>query len=264
MKLRNYQAVLLIAASIIILGCGQKKARWMGTIQKEGEVVIIKNPKKPMYQGKVLRLEKELIIGGEKVPEEGAFSSIGASASLEIDDEGNIYILSPRDSAVFVYDSHGNFLRKFGRPGQGPGELGPAQSIFVSGDTVIVNCLDRKISCFTRNGDFLGSFSTKGLLLYFTRSDRAGNIYGFEAGWLTDQPAVRLLKLDRDMNLIVEIASYPMPEPNKPLDPFDPFPYWEITPEGMLVFSRPEIYALEFYNPDGKLVRQVTRAFILW
>ncbi|MDI6849876.1 MAG: hypothetical protein QME69_08805 [Candidatus Saccharicenans sp.] len=70
-----------------------------------------------------------------------------------------------------------------------------------------------------------------------------------------------MLKLDRDMNLIMEIASYPMPEPDKPPDPFAPFPYWEMTPDGMLVFGRPEIYTFEFYNSDGKLARRVTRAF---
>jgi hypothetical protein len=258
----NYQLFIIILALILLVsGCGQEKEAWKGTIRKEGGITIISNPKEPIYQGEVLKLEKELVIGGAEAAGEGAFSSIGPSGSVDIDDEGNIYILSPRDAAVFVYDPHGRFLRKFGRPGQGPGELGPVQSIFISDDTVVINDLSRKISIFSRNGNFLRSFSTKGFLLYFPRFDREGNIYAFEPGWLESHPAVKLLKFDSQMNLIMEIARYPIPEPDKPLDPFAPFPYWQMTPDDRLVFGRPEDYVIEFYDSDGKLLRKVSKDF---
>ncbi|MGB9894101.1 MAG: 6-bladed beta-propeller, partial [Candidatus Saccharicenans sp.] len=184
MKSGKYQLqVIIIALSLLLWGCGQEKEAWKGTVRREGNVTIISNPKEPMYREEILKVEKELVIGGAEAKGEGAFSSIGASGSVDVDDEGSIFILSPRDAAVFVYDSRGNFLRKFGRPGQGPGELGPVQSISISNNTVMINDLSRKISIFSRNGNFLRSFSTKGYLLYFPKFDRKGNIYAFEPGW---------------------------------------------------------------------------------
>lgn len=262
MKAARYQLLALLLISVFMVsGCEQKTAKWKGMVRQENGVIIISNPREPMYSGQVLTLEKELAIGGEEAKDEDAFSSIESSSSVDVDDEGNIFILSPRDAAVFVYDGQGNFLRKFGRLGQGPGELGPPQSFFVSGNSVMINSLNRKISFFTRAGDFLGSFSTKEFLLYFARCDREGNIYGFELGWHKDNPAVKLLKFDNEMNLIMEIARYPIPEPDKPLDPFAPFPYWQMTPDEMLVFGRPEAYLFEFYNNDGRLVRKVSKAY---
>ncbi|MCX8160188.1 MAG: 6-bladed beta-propeller [Candidatus Saccharicenans sp.] len=262
MNSRKYISFLVLLGTILLgVSCAQKKAEWKGKIRQENGVTIISNPREPMYPGRVLTLEKELVIGGEEAADGRAFSSIGSSSSVEVDDEGNIFVLSPRDAAVFVYDGQGNFLRKFGRPGQGPGELGPAQSIFISGETVWINCLDRKISVFNRNGDFLRSFSTKEFTIYFAKCDRWGNIYGFEPGWLKDNPAVRLLKFDGEMNFLMEITRYPIPEPDKPLDPFAPLPYWQMTSDERLVFSRPEAYLLEFYNSDGRLVRQVSKSF---
>lgn len=262
MKAVRYQLwCILLVFVFVFSGCQRQKAVWKGKIRQENGVTIISNPREPMYPDQVLTLERELVIGGEEAKGEAAFSSIGSSGSVEVDDEGNIFILSPRDAAVFVYDGHGNFLRKFGRPGQGPGELGPAQSIFISGDTVWINCLNRKISVFTRNGDFLRSFSTKEFAVYFAKCDRSGNIYGFELGWLEDNPAVRLVKFDREMNLIMEITRYQIPEPDKPLDPFAPLPYWQMTPDEILVFGRPESYGFEFYNSDGRLVRKVSKSF---
>ncbi|MGB9906636.1 MAG: 6-bladed beta-propeller [Candidatus Saccharicenans sp.] len=262
MKRAKYQVIIItFTLAWLLSGCGQEKEIWKGTIRQEGGLTIVSNPKEPIYPGEVLKLEKELVIGGAGATGEEVFSSIGPSASVDVDDDGNIFILSPRDAAVFIYNSSGRFLRKFGRPGQGPGELGPVQSISVSGDTVMINDLSRKISIFSRNGDFIRSFSTKGYLLYFPRFDREGNIYAFEPGWLEERPTVRLLKFDSQMNLIMEITRYPIPEPDKPFDPFAPFPYWQRTSDDRLVFGRPESYELEFYDSDGKLWRKVTRAF---
>lgn len=125
----------------------------------------------------------------------------------------------------------------------------------------MVNDLSRKISIFSGNGNFLRSFSTREHLLYFPRFDREGNIYAFEPSWFEDRPAVKLFKFDSQMNLIMEITPCAIPQVDKPLDPFAPFPYWPTTPDERLVLGRPVDYGFEFYDSGGKLLHKVSKAF---
>ncbi len=259
MKLRNC-LLSVILASILLLGsgCRHEKAGWRGTISEENGVTIIKNPAEPMYTEQVLTLEKELTVGGAGTGGEIAFSSL---EGVDIDEDENIFILSAKDAAVFVYDRSGKFIRKFGRRGQGPGELLTPAAISIRADRVMISDLARKISFFDRQGNFLKSFSIGQYSLLGTSLDSSGNTYGLEAGMTGDIPAVKLLKFDQEMKLKGELARYLIPEPQKGLDPFMVLPSFQIGPEDTVIFSHPEDYMFEYYDADGKLIRRVKKAF---
>ena len=44
-------------------------------------------------------------------------------SDIEIDNEGNIYILDSGNFCVKKFDKNGNFLRRYGKKGKGPGEF---------------------------------------------------------------------------------------------------------------------------------------------
>ena len=259
MKLRNCLLLAMLLSFILVaVACRQEKATWRGTISEENGVTIIKNPAKPMYTEQVLTLAKELTVGGAGTGGDAAFSSL---EGFDIDEDENIFILSAKDAAVFVYDRSGMFMRKFGRRGQGPGELLTPAAISIRADRVMISDLARKISFFSLSGDFINSFSVGQYLLLGTSLDARGNIYGLEAGMSGDNPAFKLLKFDQEMKLKGELARYLVPEPQKGLDPFMSSPFFQIGPDNTVIFSRPESYIFEYYDDNGKLIRQVKKAY---
>ena len=79
--------------------------------------------------------------------------------AIELDDDGNIYILDRRRASVFKYDSSGMFLDRFGERGTGPGEMTAPVEILCYSDTVyIADQRQRKLITFDRNGNFLKDF----------------------------------------------------------------------------------------------------------
>ncbi len=51
--------------------------------------------------------------------------------------DGTIYVLDQQAAEVRVFDSDGRYLRTIVRRGEGPGEIGAANGIFLSGDTLL-------------------------------------------------------------------------------------------------------------------------------
>lgn len=93
---------------------------------------------------------------------------IGSIRSMTVSRTGEMYVLDSQFGNVKVFDSTGAFVRMFGRPGQGPGELDHARSISVGNDTVFV--LGERITMFSTAGAFLGlSPSSVGRLMYASR-----------------------------------------------------------------------------------------------
>jgi hypothetical protein len=137
-----------------------QKAEWKGTIEKENGVTVVKNPKEPIHGEKVLNMEEELSIGKAKGREEYMFYR---PADVEVDNEGNIYVLDRGDKNIKAYDKDGRFLKIISRQGQGPGELSAPVDIFIDGkDRIYVSDVENnRISVFTREGSLVNSFSLK-------------------------------------------------------------------------------------------------------
>ncbi len=56
---------------------------------------------------------------------------------VEAASDGTIYVLDQQAAEVRVFDSDGGYLRTIVRRGEGPGEIGGANGIFLSGDTLL-------------------------------------------------------------------------------------------------------------------------------
>jgi hypothetical protein len=112
-------AAFLAPALFPLLECHKKATAWRGTLERRGDLTVVKNPKAPFHKAEVLRLEKDLSIGKAESDKEYVFSRIGG---VDVDNEGNIYVLDVGDALVKVFGGQGKFLRAIGRKGQGPGE----------------------------------------------------------------------------------------------------------------------------------------------
>jgi len=79
---------------------------------------------------------------------------------IAVDEEGRIYINDFKDNCVKVFDSTGQFVRRIGRKGEGPGELiGPSfVDIDARGRLYVVSVRPNRLSVYTTGGQFLHSF----------------------------------------------------------------------------------------------------------
>jgi hypothetical protein len=79
-------------------------------------------------------------------------------SGLDIDDDGNIFVLEASVPEIRVYSPEGALLRRIGRRGGGPGEFETAPRFGVIGDTVwTVDTRVNRISLFDRDGSLLSS-----------------------------------------------------------------------------------------------------------
>jgi hypothetical protein len=238
--------------------CAQDK--WKGSIVKEGDVTIVKNPKEPLYKTPVLELEEDLSLGGAKAQGDYAFGQVRTFA---VDDAGSIYVLDTQSAHVKVFDKSGKYVRTIGRKGQGPGELdGPRMlSINKAKGELSVLEISRRMSFFKLDGTFLRHVSFKEMWALYSLIDSRNNIYITEGFVDPKEPRYELKKLGPDASFIAVLAKSPGPTPGK-LNPFMAVGYWRINGDDDIVYGYPETYEIQFFDADNlKVIKKITRDY---
>lgn len=94
--------ILLIFVLITFVFVGMKEkqmAEWKGKIEYENGIKVIKNPRQPFYGEIKFELEEDLSIGSE---DDDNYMFTLAS-DIEVDKEGNIYVLDSRECRIPKY-----------------------------------------------------------------------------------------------------------------------------------------------------------------
>jgi hypothetical protein len=229
--------------------------QWKGSITKDGDVIIVKNPKEPMFKGDILTLKEDFILGGSRAQGE---SILVRPWSITVDGAGNIYVGDRRQANVKVYNNAGAFLRTIGKQGQGPGELDAlieSVAIHSNGRELIVGDIN-KLVFFDLQGRFqknvrLGSFASNACL------DLRDNIFV----WILDISGRRGILHQMSPNfsqVLAEIIAIPFPSDR---NMFSPRPYWILDRQGRPIFGYPDAYEISFYDEHLKIVKKIRRAY---
>ncbi len=264
-KITFFGVVFLIAASITLISCGQQKAKWKGTIEEEDGVIVVKNPKEPIYTKDVFRLEEDLTI--ENVEEEEGFT-FQDIMHLAVDDEENIYASDSKAAFIKVFDKSGNYLRTIGKKGQGPGEfLYPFEILVLPQGELMVNDLYQlRVHFFSLHGEFLRQLSNSTMTMFRRpRVDSEGYII---VGHLNvgDEIEAALKKIDSDLNPVLTLATRPVA--SKPPTVIEYFEIrrstnlvWDVAMEDNIVWGVFNKYEIFVSNPEGKLIRKIVRLY---
>ena len=82
---------------------------------------------------------------------------------ISFDRAGNCYVTDRLNHRVVVFSENGQYLRQFGKEGEGQGELKHCHSLTIDSDIVYVaDTNNHRISVFTTDGTFITSFGTEG------------------------------------------------------------------------------------------------------
>lgn len=152
--------VLIVLVLFTEIAVGQEQ-NWDGTISQDDGVTIVHNTATPLYATETIRLVQAFSIGGD----EAFFEDLPLHQvrGVAVDEEGAIYVSDGGNARVAVFDAAGQLVRTFGGPGSGPGEFEALSKIKIGGDGHLYT-LDaklRRVSSFTRDGNFLQSIAVK-------------------------------------------------------------------------------------------------------
>ena len=264
MKTNRYlrmAGTILAATMIFCIRSSAQVPEWKGTMTREGEVVVVRNPKAPIYRQPVLTLKEDWSIGGEKAQGEYA---IAFPYGLAVDAEGNAYVYELRESRIKVFDRTGKFLRSFGRKGQGPEDIGFTTALFITGEgneLAFPDMGNRRISFFSSEGKFLRSIPVRGR--GFTRAaiDSKGAIYLYDREINPGGGRDSMKKMDQNCaETLAEIFSRPQDDSRNPFAPRD---LWTLDHQDRLFYGDAKSYEIKVFASDGKLVRRILRDYEL-
>lgn len=84
-------------------------------------VTVVKNSGQPVFGDFSFDLREDLVIGGDYTDDNYYFAL--RPPHVEVDDQGNIYVVDYSNTRIQKYDRSGRYLDSYGRRGQGPGEF---------------------------------------------------------------------------------------------------------------------------------------------
>ena len=255
----SFLALLGISFICLTFSCKQKSPEWKGTIEESDGVVIIKNPKKPIYGEEVFSIEEDLSIGVAEGPEEYMFSKID---SIAVDEQERIYVLDSREKHIKVFDSTGVYVTTVGRKGQGPGELAGPRNLCITNQNQIMvpDATNLRITFFSLEGEYSNDIGTPPRRLLEAKVDSRGNIIGVEIVIDEENPRHELRMFDSDLNVLQSFCSSPLPDMNN-LNPFMPMLTWDIYNYDRIICGWPDSYEIEIYDTAGNLTRKIIREY---
>jgi hypothetical protein len=110
----------------------------------------VKNADKPLRGEWDFKLAKEWEI-------DSAGSDVfGIPASMQVSDDGHLYVFDRENDRNYIFDSDGNFVKTYGAKGQGPGEARDQDSLFLVDDKLLIVDVGR-IHYFQLDGTYLHS-----------------------------------------------------------------------------------------------------------
>lgn len=97
------------------------------------------------------------------------------SAKIAVDGLGNVYVLASFNHAVFIFDSKGKYVNRFGSKGDQPGQFRAPGDIEVDGKGRVFISDIGEIQVFGSDGRYIDSFKVN--YAYGLTSDEQGKIY---------------------------------------------------------------------------------------
>jgi hypothetical protein len=250
-KLAFFVFIVLISTSYSLFAIPQ----WKGNKTIENGIMIVNNPKKPIYEINRVELKEDLTIGGES----NESGSIGKIADIDVDEQGRIYLLDFQEMNIRIYDNNGNIKTKFGRKGQGPGEMQLPLGIYYDNkekSLYVFDHLTGNIINFDLDGRLKGQKRIKfdGSLMGISM-DSMNKIYYCSARYETR--TMKIKSCDKMMNVEKEYGEFPMMKIDKP---FGPRLHWRVDKMDRLIVGFPDKYELLIYK-NGRLERRIRRDY---
>jgi|GEM_PF-2941134 len=200
----------------------------------------------------LLELKEDLLI-----KDSGANYQLIKPTRLTLDKDKNIYILDLKEKNIKVFNRYGQFTRKIGRSGMGPGELDGLNDIFVSDKEIGLGCgANRRLIYYSLEGLFLRSYILPSLITQMS-ADKDGNLYGVRLiGEKNEELSYQVVRFNPPKGNISVIANRRWKEPA----PFTAVMTYALMKMSDVVVGNPEKgYEISIFNQSGVLTNRITK-----
>ncbi len=263
-SLSAFSVALLISVFFLFVSCQKQKAEWKGTIEEENGVIVVKNPKEPMYDDVVFSLEEELSIGEKEGGEKYMFNRI----VIDVDDDGNLYILDNIAIEIRVFDKYGNYLYSIGQKGQGPGEMQrpslPPFQITPQNEILVSDPPTRRIIFYSLQGDYLRQISTASIrgIFYLLKIDSKGNFIVELLYAPVFEIKQELKMFDSELSPIVSLKTL-KGEPHQPgvIRLFGPSISFILTQDNKIIWGTSNKYEFYILNSNAKVIKMIYKDY---
>ena len=147
-KRRLMQAKRTIVTLCAVMGL---MATQMALSQPSDQHVIVKN-KAPLYADISYSYDLIFTIGGEE-----SDYRLAVPYLILVDEEGSIFVADSNPWQIVKYDARGNFVRRIGAPGEGPGEFTFIASMALTsdGELAVYDARQNRVQYFDLDGTVL-------------------------------------------------------------------------------------------------------------
>ncbi len=268
--MKNFSAFLLILT--LSLTAAPYALAWEGSETVTDGVQHVMNPHDPINAQQVIPLEE---LWRTSVEEDDEDAGMGFVTDVQIDSDGNFYLLDSSLNEINVLSSDGELLRQIGREGEGPAEFRNVSDFMIMPDGTfgVLQVMPAKVVTMDRMGIPGGYFSIcggAGGLSLIDRAQSAGGhlvmglscanyeVYGVDY-------SLAFLDSDGEVQQIIRQETEIDPTGNINIGGVHDkefIRYWTLAPNGLVYVSPyPDQYAIEVYNAQGDLVQVIGRDY---
>jgi hypothetical protein len=217
---------LAFVLALTLVGCGDSDrdsgSGWQAVYDTVGDTVVVRTVSGSVW-GDTAELLADLRIGQFDGPDEYMFGKI---RSLAVGPDGTIYVYDVHAEELRMYSATGDFVKKIGRMGGGPGEYREPDAglaVLPDGRLLLRDPRNTRINVYSRDGEYIEAWRIRGFWSGRPMwADTIGNVY---TGVLLD-PAASL----PDWRLgVVRYSASGIPGDTIPM------PQWD--------YERPKMYA---------------------
>ena len=145
-------SVAVFVAVVVVIAARADAGEWQGKVTPgAGGAKAVSNPATGFVAPATTKLPEVWRLGGDSENEDEFF---GVISDIDIDAQGNVYLLDSQLSTVKIYNKDGALVRSIGREGEGPGEFRRPVSMFFTKEdkAAVIQMMPGKIVLLTKEG----------------------------------------------------------------------------------------------------------------
>ena len=195
----------------------------------------------------------------------------GRINSIAVGPDGHVYVHDSQALEIRRFDQDGNWVRTYGREGQGPGELSRVDAIALGSDGRVMarDPGNGRVQVWSPEGEAVAQWPIVIPNSYRTTPlwiDQGGVAWVYTSDPSAGEPFAAHMKRAAPDGSVIDSLDAP-PHPLEPMIaeavspdgmgrsrspvPFAPSSQWSVHPNGGWLTARTDVYAIEIVDPDG-------------
>ena len=152
-ELRMKKIIVLTITLLLLISCTKNEKNY--TVKDIDGVKVFHNKNTPSDPNFKITPKKLFTIQGDTIDSLSGKTHFNYPCHVDVDDDGNIYILDNKLASIIKYDKFGKFIKNIGSKGNGPGELDNPWSFNIFKGKIYVSGYPDFYHLFSTDGEFI-------------------------------------------------------------------------------------------------------------